>query len=87
MKKAVFAAAITVSAVAAYAQAPSDAPETKRVTVNGDPDQIICRSETQIGSRLRSNRTCRTRAEWAQLQEDQRRVVEKVQSQKSTFGR
>ncbi|MGZ8335759.1 MAG: hypothetical protein ACXWUP_10550 [Allosphingosinicella sp.] len=87
MKKLIIATAVVVSSAAAFAQAPSDAPETTRVNVNGDQSQIVCIRETEIGSRLRSNRVCKTRGEWAELRAEQRRTVERVQFQKATSGR
>jgi hypothetical protein len=82
-----FVAGLAVAATAAIAQAPEGsyrADQGKRVEANGDPDQIVCRSEGQIGSRLAARRTCRTRAEWAQHHDDSRETVEKVQYFKPT---
>lgn len=53
---------------------------------NNDPNQIVCRTQQRIGSRLDRNRVCRTRAEWAQIREQERQVVERVQFNKQTCG-
>lgn len=60
---------------------------TTRVGVNGDPDQIICRIEREIGSRLRANRVCRTRAEWDDYRRTTRRSVERAQNENQTSFR
>ena len=45
--------------------------------VNAEPasqstsaEKKTCRSEPQVGSRVRKNRTCRTAAEWKQFEAD-----------------
>ena len=86
MKKLVFVSVVLATTAAAFAQAPSDAPATTRSTVNGDPSQIICRRENQIGTRLTQHRICRTRAEWTELREQTRQVVERQQGEKQTSG-
>jgi hypothetical protein len=37
-----------------------------------DPSEVVCRTETVIGSRLNRTRRCATRQEWAQMQETER---------------
>jgi len=37
-----------------------------------DPNQIVCRTENVIGSRLNRTRRCATRQAWAQLQDTER---------------
>lgn len=70
-----------VGASAAIAQAPEGSTETK-VGPNQDPNQVVCVREREIGSRLSSRRICRTRAEWAAHEAEQRRTVEKTQTYK-----
>lgn len=57
---------------------------TARVGVNNDPAQIICRAEREIGSRLRANRVCRTRAEWDDYRRATRRSVEQAQNERQS---
>jgi hypothetical protein len=38
-----------------------------------DPNKIVCKSEPGTGSRIRRGRTCRTRAEWDELQREKDR--------------
>ena len=77
--------ALAVSAVigaTAAAQAPTDSATT--VGPNNDPTQIVCVNERVTGSRVSSRRVCRTRAEWAEHEAEQRRTLEKTQSFRPT---
>jgi hypothetical protein len=71
-------------ATAATAQAPSDVPD--RNAPNNDPNQVICRNEPVIGSRVNRVRVCKTRAEWADSRSLDRRGIERAQNQRSTSG-
>jgi hypothetical protein len=73
--------AVLVSGATALAQEPAAAPSTQRAGPNGNPDQIICINQSEIGSRLRTRRVCRTRAEWAAHRRDMRDQVDKAQQQ------
>ena len=70
-----------LGATAAIAQAPAGSSETK-VGPNGDPNQVVCVNEREIGSRLSRRRVCRTRAEWAEHEAQQRGTVERIQTYK-----
>ena len=85
MKKAALLSALLVSSGAALAQAQAE-PETTKVGPNQDPTQIVCRTETEIGSRLNRRRVCRTRAEWAEHQRMYRQHVERAQQQSQSAG-
>ena len=76
---AAFAVAGTTAA-AQVATMVNDRPQVSR----GNPNQIVCISETVTGSRLGTRRVCRTRAEWDEHREQTRRVVERVQFYKPT---
>ena len=54
--------------------------------VDNDPNRIVCVKEARIGTRIHEARVCRTRAEWAQLREQTRGVMDKLQGQKQTCG-
>jgi hypothetical protein len=42
-----------------------------------DPqDRIICREDTETGSRIKRNRICHTKREWDQIAEDARRSLD-----------
>ena len=70
---------VTVAASAGLAQALADPPARKTREGEGDPEQIVCRNETEIGSRVSRRRVCRTRAEWAELQAQNRDITDEVQ--------
>ena len=74
-------AAVLVTGAAAFAQDPGSPPASKRAGPNNDPNQMICVNQSEIGSRLRARRVCRTRAEWAAHQRDTRDQVDKAQQQ------
>ena len=71
-------------ATAATAQAPSDLPD--RSDPNNDPNQIICRNEPVIGSRVNRVRVCKTRAQWADSRAENRKAIDRVQTQKQSSG-
>jgi hypothetical protein len=68
-----------LGATVAFAQAPTNTTEQK-VGPNGDPNQVICRTEGEIGSRLSRRRICRTRSEWAELEQQTRQTVDRTQT-------
>lgn len=51
-----------------------------------DPHEIVCRSEAEIGSRLRTRRICVTRAEWAEHKRETQQHVEHAQSNRMWCG-
>ena len=73
MWKAVAIGAALV-ATAAFAQGP-----TARVGPNTDPNQIVCVNERITGSRVATQRVCRTRREWEEHKGEMRKTLEKVQ--------
>jgi hypothetical protein len=52
----------------------------------GDPNRVICRTESEIGTRLGKIRRCHTAAQWAYLKRETRNTIERVQSIKPTSG-
>jgi len=87
MKNAFILSALLVSSAAVFAQAPAEAPATTQLGPNQDPDQIVCQTQTEIGSRLNRRRVCRTRAEWAEHRRMYRDNIEKAQQQSMTDSR
>lgn len=55
-------------------------------SVRYDPNEIVCRSEAESGSRLRTQRICATRADWAEHKRVQRQLVEHAQSNRMWCG-
>jgi invasion protein IalB len=84
MNKAAILSALLVTSAAAYAQAESEAPATTKLGPNQDPNQVVCQTQTEIGSRLNRRRVCRTRAEWAEHQRMYRQSIERAQTQKQS---
>lgn len=66
--KAILAVSTILLSAAAASQAPSD-----------DSGQLICRTHAEIGTRLQRTRTCKSRAEWAELRREQRPAIDRAQ--------
>ena len=47
------------------------------------PDQVICERQEDTGSRLTGRKVCRTRSQWAQIRQDERSSVERIQQQRT----
>jgi len=67
-------AALTATSATAMPPRHGDHSQTS------DPNKVICHSEPVLGSRLQVNKTCHTAQEWADLRQQQRDTVERVQS-------
>jgi hypothetical protein len=65
--------ALTLSSAATVA------PAAERAAPN--PEEVICRTEGVIGSRLGRTRHCATRAEWVQLLRAEREAMRTAQRQ------
>lgn len=68
----------------AVAQVPTLPAETARRAPSGNPNEVVCINQPEIGSRLTRRRVCRTRAQWEETQMQTRTVLERVQLQKQT---
>ncbi|HMG46361.1 MAG TPA: hypothetical protein VK614_02730 [Allosphingosinicella sp.] len=81
-----------LAASAAFAQPPPQPADAQRSAPSGgararyDPNQIICRSEPAVGSRLRGVLRCATRAQWAESIRLERQYVEKAQTSRTFCG-
>ena len=73
------AAAITavslLSLVATSATAQEDPKRKAR-----DPNEVVCKKEEVLGSRLQTRKVCMTRAEWAEQRQLDRQNVERSQT-------
>ncbi|OYX38644.1 hypothetical protein [Sphingomonas sp.] len=70
-------------AIAPVAMASPGDPETTTMAKPKktlDPNETICVSEPELGSRLVRHRTCMTRAQWAERRAADRQAVERAQS-------
>ena len=90
MKTVAFLAALAaLAAPAAFAQqaepaAPAaDAPAVPATELGGDPNEMICRNQGTIGSRLSRRRVCATRQQWADQRRGDRNLTEKAQTNRT----
>jgi len=72
MKTLAFSILALIASPAAAEGTPSSTP---------DPNEMICRSVPQLGSRLARERRCATRAQWAEDQRNSRIATENGQNQ------
>ena len=74
--------------VATQAADPDTASSTAAAAGKGkkkaDPNEVVCRKEEVLGSRLQSQRICMTRSEWAEANRQQRSEVERRQVQRGS---
>ena len=68
--------------VPAFAQNAQPAQPQQAAKPAKDPNEIICERQTQLGSRLATERVCKTRAQWAEERLLNRQDVEKAQMQR-----
>jgi len=71
------AAAIVAASLLALVATGAAAQEGKRKP--RDPNEMICKKEEVLGSRLQSRKVCLTRAQWAEQRVIDRQNVEKSQ--------
>lgn len=80
---------------AAWAAEPSAAPAAapaaaSPITVTGakedlkDPDQVVCRKETDTGSRIKSTKVCMSRRQWAEQGREASRSIGSMSSAQGT---
>jgi len=69
----------TAAASAGLAQALADPPARKLRDAEGDPNEVVCRSETESRSRIKGPRVCLTRAEWRELRDRSRELAREAQ--------
>jgi hypothetical protein len=69
----------TAAASAGLAQALADPPARRLREAEGDPNQMVCRSQTETRSRIKGRRICLTRAEWRELQARSRELAGQMQ--------
>lgn len=72
-------ARLTALAIAATIPAAATAAPPDQPALTADPNEKICETVTQIGSRLSRKRICATRAEWAQRRLQDRQDAEQIQ--------
>lgn len=65
----------------ALAQATQPSPQTTTKPAK-DPNEVVCERQEEIGTRLGSQKICKTRAEWAEERRSNRQTIEKIQTQR-----
>lgn len=87
MKTLVLILAALAAAAAAQQPDSAAAPRSARHSnVRTDPNEVICRSEPAIGSRLRGVRRCASRAQWDEQRRLERQYAEKAQTNRTWCG-
>lgn len=78
-----------ILAVPAFAQVTTPPPATSAVDAadieDASQNRIICKTVKSTGSRLRGEKVCMTKAQWAQKQQEERQVTERSQNQRQTY--
>jgi hypothetical protein len=66
----------------------TDAPTTAAQAEQPAPEEpkMICRRIPELGSRVRSQRICRTKQQWADEREQNRQSITKAQINRGTSG-
>jgi invasion protein IalB len=88
MNKAILLlATLTASAAVAQQQGAPPAPQhsapSDATNAALDPNEMICRSQAAIGSRLNRQRVCATRQQWLDQRRADRNLAEKAQTNRS----
>lgn len=65
-------------AAAGFAQPPSAIRPSARL--HADPNQMVCETIRETGSRLNVNRVCMTNAQWRELRRQTRQDVDRAQA-------
>ena len=82
MRKLLITTAAVVLGTSAPAFAQSTQPSQQPAKPARDPNEIVCERQQELGSRIASQRICKTRAEWAEERRSQRQDVDKAQMQR-----
>lgn len=84
MKLALFFGSLLVAATPVSAQTPSSSSPAEGSATS--PNDMICRTQGETGSRLQRSRVCRTRAQWDEQRRDNRQALERTQNTRTTSG-
>ena len=72
---------------AALSQTSAPAQQPPQTATNApDPTEVICEKQKPTGSRLVTKKICMTRAQWADLQLQDRQEIDRVQVRRSANG-
>lgn len=79
-------AAFLVTPSLAQASGNSSSQPAAEKPAAGSPNEVVCQKLEVTGSRLGQKRICKTRAQWADQQLQDRQEIEKVQVQRGMKG-
>jgi hypothetical protein len=82
MNKAILACVMLAWGTAASGQDATSPPGTTHIGPGNDPNQVVCRRELRLGSRLDTQRVCRTRAEWAEHRRQYQQNLDRAQRER-----
>jgi hypothetical protein len=51
-----------------------------------DEPRLICRRIPELGSRLRAQKICKTKQQWADEREQNRQLIDRAQATRTTAG-
>jgi invasion protein IalB len=81
------AAFLACASAPAFAQAQNTPPAASNESKSDSrSNEIVCQKQEVIGSRLAVKRVCKTRAEWADARLEDRRAVDKIQTERAMPG-
>lgn len=82
------AVAVPMSATGLAQTAPAPAAAQSDQTKKAkDPNEIVCERQQDPGSRLAAAKVCHTRAEWADLRNQDRQMIDRAQTQIGAMGK
>ena len=81
----VLAAFLVTPSLAQASGSPSSQPAAEKPAA-GSPNEVVCQKLEVTGTRLGLKRVCKTRAQWADQQLQDRQEIEKVQTQRGMKG-
>lgn len=71
---------------AIHAQGAASTAQRAAAAKKSDPNEIVCEKQKVPGSRLAMAKVCKTRAEWADLRNQDRMDLERVQTQRGAVA-
>lgn len=73
-------AAAAIVAASLLSLAATSASAQDKAKKAHDPNEVVCKREEVLGSRLQSRKVCMTRAQWAEQRQLDRQNVERSQT-------
>ena len=73
---------MSAAALFATSGAPAVAQQQQGAKPARDPNEIVCERQEELGSRIATQRVCKTRAQWAEERRVSREDIDKAQMQR-----